>query len=233
MSSSRTPAPTQAPTPGAEETVAPPQTPEAQADNLPRSSEVLFDGNPADLERLVTYVAVAVLAEPPRFPSERAKAMYLAKSFRGPALDWLASILSSRVTLLDDYEQFVKELRGVFGLGDVERAQVARTRLESLRQQGDLLLFLAEFEGLCREAGMVSDASRLQLILPKLEPYYANAIRTAVLRIATWYDMRRHLTTLYSFRQSSGAPREQVRRRAKCGKCGKRGHTANQCRSEN
>ena len=77
------------------------------------------------------------------------------------------------------------------------------------------------------------NVTKALLLRPKLAPYLQDAIATSTLPLTTWVELKGACLNVYSRRPATTAPGESKRRRAKCGKCGKRGHTAGQCRSGN
>jgi hypothetical protein len=165
---------------------------------------------------------------------DEAKSAFLASHFRGPALDWLANqILSVTPSPLANFSAFQASVRNAFGVSADRQQVLAQERLGAFKQKGDLLVFLAEFEGLCTQAGLNSDISRMTLLMPKLEPFYANALRTSGQLLATYTQIKACLGNLYVRQPAQAGPAEAVRKRGKCGKCGKKGHTALQCRSGN
>jgi hypothetical protein len=198
--------------------------------------ELAFDGNPVDLQRLLAHVSVSFLADQSKFGTEQAKSGFLAKHFRGPALDWLAVNLRDNASLLDNFDAFKSAVQGAFGLDSVRTGVEARTRMDALRQSpgGDLLLFLSEFEGLCATLGLASDASRCTLLMPKLEPYYQSSLRTSGQLCSSYSSIKAMLGNMYALRKDPGvAHQDKARRKAKCGKCGRKGHTSTECRSGN
>ena len=197
-------------------------------------TELEFDGNPIDLRRLLAHVSVSFLADSGKFPTDSERSGYLAKHFRGPALDWLATRLGANPNLLSDFRAFETAVKNAFGLQDSDAKVAARMEILAMKQRGDLLVFISEFEALTEYAGMASDATRVTLFLEKLEPYYQNAVRQNTDTISTWTRLKSDLHSLYAMRRPQGkADSDATRKRSRCGKCGKKGHSATQCRSVN
>jgi len=204
--------------------------------NVPApSTDIFFDGAPADLTRLIAHVRIRIMTNDHAFDTESKKCGFLASHFRGQALDWIASEMGSNTTWANDLDTLIQSVALTFGTSGIQAASIARTRLESLKQgKTDLLLFLAEYDSLSTAAGLASDASRLAFIGPKLDPYYREAVNKSTVSYSRWSTYRSSLISLYSMRPATGsvAP-DNARRKAKCGKCGKKGHTASECRSTN
>jgi Domain of unknown function (DUF4939) len=210
----------------------------ADTASVPASSapsvEMTFDGNPVDLERILAHLSVLLLLRPAAFDSDSKRSAFVASSFRGDALDWMAETLSADSKVFDDFEKFKKMVKARFGMDAARRQIMAYTELQELKQGGeDLLLFLCRFEGTCSRAGITSDVTKLLLITPKLDSYFAEAMRTSTQALSTWIHYRDALHNLYMRRPSTTANKDKKRKKSKCGKCGKKGHTATECRSEN
>lgn len=188
-----------------------------------------FDGNPVDLERILAHVSVVFLRDPSAYPTDESKSARLAEHFRGAALDWLSVKLQTQPSPLTNFTEFQGLVRTAFGFDLPRRQQMARTNLGVLKQEGDLLLFLAEFEGLTQIVGSVSDASRLALIMPKLSPYFRDCIVNSGEPIGSYATMVARLKNIYTMRPATAVGAEVRRKKARCGKCGKKGHSASQC----
>lgn len=197
-------------------------------------ADMSFDGNPADLKRLITHVRIRVIGNDAALNTDARRSAFVASHFRGAALDWLGAQLETDPDALDDFDAFIKAVSAAFGYSGNAAIAVARQELETLKQSEDLLLFLTRFEALTATIGLVSDTTRVTLVMPKLSPYYAEAIRKNGTIFTRWSTLRATLINLDAMRVESGKKDpEKKRRRAKCGKCGKRGHTAAECRSGN
>jgi len=196
--------------------------------------DLYFDGQPADWTRLLAHVRIRFATHEQSFDTDSKRSGFLCSHFRGAALDWVAVYLAANTNALADFDGLVEAIQLTFGLDNSRERQMAIARLHGLRQSGDLLLFLAEFESLCITAGINADISKLALVQGKLEPYFANALATSCITYATWRALRTALVSVYASRPKvAGEPAAKKRKRATCGKCGKKGHTAGQCRSTN
>lgn len=208
-----------------------------QDTSLPSPSrDIFFDGNPVDLDRLFAHCAIQALIKPPAFAETKAMVSYLLAHFRGPALDWAARKLSdnSIQNYRGDYAGFCEEVKTQFGYSASQGMVIARTRLNALKQTGGMREFILEFDDLCAQAGLSSDVTKTTLAFPKLKKFYQDAwtCETSLLNV-TWASVRTFLLNVASRHEEHGKTEEDARKKAKCGKCGKRGHTASQCRSSN
>jgi hypothetical protein len=205
--------------------------------------ELHFDGSAVDLDRIMAHCSVSFLLEPQKFPTDQTKSAFLAKHFRGGALDWLAVQLREHVddspdSPLANFPRFVANVKASFGLDGSAAINALELRLASITQgQNDLLAFLAEAEGLLTRLGINSDASRLTIMLGKLAPVYREALARSTVSIGTYAGMTKALKAMYALGvgpqalvRADGPSR---RRRGRCGKCGKRGHTATECQAKN
>ena len=205
----------------------------------PASSDVVFDGNPVDLDRVLGYVNTQQVLYPDAFgDNDAVKSCYLALHFRGDALDWHSALISSANTAgyLHDYEGYISQLKVQFGYSLELNVAGASTELMALRQTGDykdLREFLNHFRTLCQRTGIASDVSRLAILYPKLDPYYHGAIVTNGRCYTRFQDAANFLLGVYSHTPANGKDVSVQRSKARCKVCGKRGHTGSQCKSKN
>lgn len=198
---------------------------------VPKPGDVTFDGNPIDLERVLAHVALRFITHAGQFSTDRERSAYLASHFRGSALDWVSLQLTGQqtVTYLDDYEGFVNRVKNAFFFSlDHAQAQ-AQNELGALKQTGDLLEFLERFEFLTVRAGTVSDTSRLTLLFPKLNARYHEALLGGGNAYVSYTVARTKLLNIYDRTPLKSTMPDQQRKKARCKKCGKRGHTGSQC----
>lgn len=200
------------------------------------SSDVFFDGNPLDLDRLFAHCAIQHLLYPEAFAQTKTLISYLLAHFRGPALDWVAKQLTANViqNWSDDYAAYCRTVKAQFGHSDTQGMVIARTRMHALKHSGGMREFLLAFEDLANQAGLVSDVTRTTLLVPKLKPYYANAIAcNDDMLNPTYHTMRKYLLDVAARHEDGVQTEDTARKKSKCGKCGKTGHSAIQCRSLN
>lgn len=197
------------------------------------TSKVIFDGNPIDLERVLAHVHVAFMLNASSYSTDSQKSAFLASHFRGGALDWLGRFLTSTPQRLEDYEGFVNTVKNTFFLDANHIAAQAQTELAALRHTGDLLEFLQTFEHLCERAGCRSDVTKLTLLFPKLNSYYHEALISGGATFVHYSVARTCLTNIYDRTPDKKESPDTRRRKARCKKCGKRGHTGTQCSSTN
>lgn len=83
--------------------------------------------------------------QPSRFPTENSKVLYAASYLRDTAFLWFQPYLAAEnpPTWLDDFNQFCKELRAMFG--DPDEVATAERHLYNLRQRGSASSYVADF----------------------------------------------------------------------------------------
>lgn len=202
----------------------------------PKASDSLsFDGSVLDLERVLAHVSLQFLLYPEAFSDERRKVAFLYAHFRGAALDWVATEMSNDQgrTRMSSYAQSLTAVQNAFGYDSVQVQAIAQTRLSALKQTGDLLEFLLEFDSLTAKAGLRADSTKLTLLVPKLNKRYGDALVMSGDTLSSYSTVRAQLLNMYSRSEVQEKSADQQRSAARCKKCGKRGHTATQCVAKN
>lgn len=190
-----------------------------------------FDGtNPEDLLRLVTLTKLELA-----FASSDAdedKCAWLAQHFSGAALDWLEHELADDTQILLDFEEFVSQAKANFGITDDTLRARYQVQLDALRMGANWPSFLSEFDRLTRKLGMTNNQERLQLLRMKLPASVLTKFADQGLLMVDYAIIRDRLLTMYALAPvglSTTGAKKAVK--PKCGTCGKKGHTAAECRS--
>lgn len=209
---------------------------DAAAPSPPKASDSLsFDGSVLDLDRVLAHVSLQFLLHPAAFNSDATKVAFLYAHFRGAALDWAATEMGSdrgRARMLS-WSQSLTHLKNAFGYDSVQVMAIAQTRLSVLSQKGDLLEFLLEFDSLVSKAGLAADATKLTLLVPKLQKRYRDALTMSGDTLSSYGTVRAQLLNMYSRSETQEKSVDDQRTSARCKKCGKRGHTGTQCVAKN
>jgi len=204
-----------------------------------------FNGsNWQDLTRLVIatklkFIADAAVDEVDRkFTTDEAKCAALAASFTGPALDWVGQRYETTGgSLFNDYNQFVLDVRNAFGISDEGLSAQRRMELEALTWGTDLPVFFAEFDRLTVALNLTSHSTRIALVTNKLPQKVRALLAEQALNFENYETMRERLLVMWNLDPSRyhsiTTPASTSRKRSKCGRCGKRGHQAADCRSKN
>jgi hypothetical protein len=203
------------------------------------SDKVTFDGsNWEDLTRLVTLSRLAFLQDSDYTDNHPAQCGHLARHFRGPALDWVGSASEANANIFTDFEGFVSGVRNAFGVSDEGLSAQRRGQLEALKWQSDLPIFFAEFDRLTHLLMLTGDAVKIALVRSKLPVHVQKLLAEQALNFANYETMRERLLTMWNLDPSRriaepGPTAGSSSRKPRCGRCGKRGHTAPDCRSKN
>lgn len=206
-------------------------------------NDVLFDGsNWQDLTRLVTrcrmkFLQTSALDADP-YVNDDAKCAHLVSHFRGPALDWAGQTYEANNASFADYSGFVEATRNAFGISDEGLEAQRRGQLEGLRWSTNLPTFFAEFDRLTSLLGLNQDSTRIAILRSKLPTTVQKLLSEQALNFHNYDTMRERLLTMWSLDpnrntvvgQGSAAAHSK---RPRCGRCGKKGHTASDCRSKN
>lgn len=173
----------------------------------PTSDEDLtFDGsNWEDLLRLVTASQMERLFSPGDFTNSddvyqpSTQIGWVARHFKGPALDWTGRELATNPTLFrDDFDAFITAVRNQFGISDIQLAAHRRTQLDNLRWEKDLPVFFAEFDRLCLILSITGDSTKVTLLREKLPHKVKTLIAEQALDFANYDTMRERLLTMWA-----------------------------------
>jgi hypothetical protein len=137
------------------------------------SKPVLFYGKPHQLPDVITYVTVKSIADSITDP--QAKSGLLASLFRGPALTWLTDKLESVPKILDDYDEFLGQVRTDFELDQHSQTAQAARQLANLRQRNSVQDYALKFRQLAAKAGL-PNATSIAYFVKGLKPNVRSAI---------------------------------------------------------
>lgn len=168
--------------------------------------EVTFDGhNWENLLRLDTVCKLHRLSSPDDFQDGDNNYIpayqigWLASRFRGAALDWCGKEMTRQPTLFGgDYEVFLTEVRNAFGISDLQISAHRRTQLDNLAWRADLPVFFAEFDRLCLQLAVSSDATKIALLRTKLPLKVKTLISEQALDFQHYDTMRERLLTMWA-----------------------------------
>lgn len=198
-------------------------------------NKIFFYGsNWDDLDRLVALSRFHFIAHEefnileedgttPRAIGDRARAGYLAGSFRGPALDWVVSVSNAAPDTLASFTGFVVAVKQHFGIDDETTQILRRGELERLTWSSDVSVFFAEFDRITFSLGILSDEAKIAHVIAKCPPHIKKLLAEQALNFNNYFTMRARLTTMWALGAFG-----QVK--PTCSKCGKKGHSAADCR---
>lgn len=196
--------------------------------------DVTFDGsNWEALSRLVTQAKLARILDA-QVDSGADESAWVAQRFRGPALDWFGQRLSTEPTFILDFDQFIEGVRQAFGVHDDGLRAHRRGQLEALKWQADLPVFFAEFDRLTTQLNIIGDSTKISLVRSKLPVSVQKLLAEQALDFHDYDTMRTRLITMWALdpnRHTAVTPAPNKKGRPRCGRCGKKGHTAPDCRA--
>lgn len=188
-----------------------------------------------DLDRLVTLANFHFLTDEVYNVNDAgmcsARAGYLTQFFRGAALDWAATASAAQG---NNFELFVSACKAHFGVVAETTTILQRSELENLKYGNDVPSFFAEFDRLTLALGITTSATKIVHVRERLPIRIKTLLSEQALTFYDYETMRARLITMWALdphRSQAGdflpaAPRQ------KCGNCGKKGHTAPNCRSK-
>lgn len=207
------------------------------------SNSLTFDGhNWEDLVRLLTQATLEFMSDTSRYDdddlpqlNERNKCAWLCKHFRGAALDWVGAVSASQPAIFDDYDGLAESAKQAFGVSTEGLAAHRRGQLEALKWRPDLPAFFAEYDRLTMQLGLTGDSTKIAILRSKLPIGTQKLLAEQALDFANYDTMRERLLTMWALDPnkytSVHAGSSSSSKRPKCGRCGKRGHTASDCRA--
>jgi hypothetical protein len=204
---------------------------------------VYFDGsNWQDLQRLVTSSRMKFLQtsnlETDPYENDEAKCAYLISHFRGPALDWAGQQFDQNPATLNQWGPFIQNVRNAFGVTDQGLSAQWRAELEALKWRADLPVFFAEFDRITTLLQLNGNDTRIALVRSKLPPSVQKLLAEQALNFHEYATMRERLLTMWAldpnkYTSVSVGGSSSTTKRPRCGRCGKKGHAATDCRAKN
>jgi hypothetical protein len=195
--------------------------------------QLTFDGsNWEDLDRLVTQATIASILDED-LVAPRARSAWLGKHFAGPALDWLGTAVVPDGSVLNNFDDFVWLVRNTFGVTAQGLHAHRRSQLEGLKWMSDLPVFFAEFDRLTIALGIGGNDARIALLRGKLPTQVQKLLAEQALDFADYGTMRERLLTMWALdpNKHTAVGSSTKPKKTKCGRCGKKGHAAPDCRS--
>lgn len=198
------------------------------------SDQLTFDGsNWEDLSRLVTQAKMARLVDDD-IGDDVAQGAWLAQRLRGPAVDWFGAQYAVSPGMLNNFDGWVEDLRNQFGVSDDGLRARRRGQLESLHWQADLPVFFAEFDRLTALLGVSGNAARIAMLRGKLPVHVQTLLAEQALDFTDYGTMRERLLTMWALdpkKNTAVHASGGKKHKPKCGRCGKKGHAASDCRN--
>lgn len=198
----------------------------------PRSlSDLTFNGsNWEDLDRLVARAKFEFLLKEEFDDHEPRRCAYLSLSFAGPALDWSASAHEAQPAILENFDGYVTAVKQAFGVEANGIQALRRNQLDALRWGVNVPVFFAEFDRLTFQLGITDHGTKIVMLTTKLPTSLRAELARQALDFANYETMRERLITMWALNPITVPGTEGSRKTARCGSCGRKGHTATDCR---
>ena len=118
-----------------------------------------FNGKKYELEGFITRTELAMETRPNQFVTDNAKVRFLMSYMLGKPLEWVSCLRKNNSPLLNNYANFIKELKTNFGDYTGE-AMVANSKLCSLRQKkmGHAFEYISEFQRIAQYSNFNENA---------------------------------------------------------------------------
>lgn len=210
--------------------------------NLTASGATRFNGaNWEDLNRLIALAKFKFLVDDDYWvlsddtrarPDDEKRSAYLASQFEGPALDWVASTHATTPAVFNNFDGFVSAVRQGFGVADDNIKALCRAKLDELRWVSEVPTFFAELDRLFLFLGITGHDTRIAHVMGKLPNDLKGSLAEQGRMFHNYDTMREFLNTRWALmpRRVDGK-KTGTTKKSRCGSCGKKGHTATECRS--
>lgn len=197
------------------------------------TTDYSFTGsNWEDLDRLVALSRFHFLTDDD-YDDDTRKCAYLAKHFSGPALDWAAQLHSSAPASLESFDGFVTAVKQAFGVEANNVQALRRKALDDLKWSSDVPVFFADFDRLTFQLGITDHGTKIAMAQSKFPHSLKAELARQALDFSNYETMRERLNTMWALDPSRHGQDAPKAKRPRCGRCGKKGHTAADCKAKN
>lgn len=199
------------------------------ADNL----KLRFNGsNWEDLDRIIALSRFQFFQSSEYDDDDLRKCAYLATQFEGPALDWAVNTHSTSAATFQDFDGFVVACKQAFGVEDTGITALRRQALDDLKWSRDVPVFFSEFDRLTLQLNITDHGTKIVMVRAKLPTTILKLLAEQALDFANYETMRERLITMWALDPTPGGrgPSSAAPKKPRCGSCGKKGHTASNCR---
>jgi hypothetical protein len=199
-----------------------------------RASDLKFDGsNWTDFTKIVGLAQFTFIQDDDYSDSELKKCAHLATMYTGPALDWAAYMMTNHRQSFSDFDTFVTLTREAFGIADNNITALLRRQLDELSWSSETPVFFAEFDRLTRALSITSHETRVAMIEAKLPLAMKSLLASQALSFSSYDTMRERFNCMWAMDPSKSKKVTHPGSKPRCGTCGKKGHTATNCKSKN
>lgn len=195
--------------------------------------DLKFNGaNYETLDRIIGLCRFKFLQDTDYNDDEPRRCAYLASQFEGPALDWAVSTHVQNPASFDDFDGFIVAVKQAFGVEANGLTALRRRALEDLKWGREVPVFFAEFDRLTLQLGQTGHETRILMVREKLPLSLKSELARQALEFHNYETMRERLISMWALDPQRGAagPSAVPNKKPKCTACGKKGHTASNCR---
>lgn len=195
---------------------------------------LLFHGNNwEDLDRIVALAKFEFLQNDDYDDNDVRKCAYLSQRLAGPALDWVTNTYTSSAASFEEFDGFIVALKQAFGVEANSIQAIRRRGLDDLRWGVNVPVFFAEFDRLTFQLNITDHGTKIMMVQTKLPVSVKTLLAQQALDFANYETMRERLITMWALAPTNtsgvGGP-SSVTKKPRCGSCGKKGHSAPDCR---
>ena len=195
-------------------------------------NKLYFDGsNWEDLNRIIALARFQFLQDEDFDDNDPRRCAYLCQRMSGPALDWVATNHANQPSIFENFEGLIVSLKQAFGVEANNIQALQRKALDDLRWNPQAPVFFAEFDRLTFQLGITDHGTKIAMALNKLPISLKQKLAEQALDFANYETMRERLNTMWALDPSRhGESNQPKAKKPRCGSCGKKGHTAPECR---
>lgn len=198
------------------------------------ATDLRFDGsNWEDLDRIIALAKFQFLQDDDYDDNEPRRCAYLAQRFVGPALDYVATLHASEPAAFESFEGLVMGVKQSFGVEANNIGALRRKALDDLRWGGDVPVFFSNFDRLTIQLGITDHTTKIQMVYAKIPSSLKAKLAEQALDFANYETMRERLNTMWALDPNRHGQEAAKATRPRCGRCGKKGHTAANCTAKN
>ncbi|MBE6133033.1 MAG: hypothetical protein E7180_06615 [Erysipelotrichaceae bacterium] len=144
----------------------------AEANIVQRKKRVnkppIFSGVRKELKGFLTIVDLNFEDEPEDFPDDKSKIRFIMSYLAGDPLDWASNLKNNNDPLIEDVEEFKKELTNNYGDPEVDEI-VANGKLDNIRQKkyGHAFEYINEFKAISKNSDF-NESAKIYMFLKGL-----------------------------------------------------------------
>jgi hypothetical protein len=204
---------------------------------IEEEKEVYFSGsNWEDLTRMLALAKFQFLMDEDYDDHQPKKCAYIASRFKGPALDWVAATHAAQPSIFENYDGFITSVKETFGVDQNNIVALQRQQLDNLPWTSETPVFFALFDQLTFSLGITDHGTKIAMVNAKLPLSLKEEMARQALSFHNYETMRERINTMWALnphRKTTIGKAASSVKTPRCGACGKKGHTASDCRTKN